>query len=261
LYDGVHLAASETAAPRLTVRPAPATIAVHMSSLQQALLALQAADTELGSCRRHIRALQAELADETPVAAAHAALESARAEHAAGETAIRDGEKAIERLNRAIAALDKRLYDGSIHTAREAASAQEELAHRRGELNATEDAVLAAMERTESAHAAVVVAQERLTAAEQERARRVPALKAEGREVTARARALQARHAALAAALPADLLARYQRLHAAHPPAVVAIRGGTCSGCGVTVPTSLQQRVAAGEIIQCLSCGRLLADG
>ena len=225
------------------------------------MLALQAADAELEACRRRIRALQTELANEAPLAAAQATLESARAEHAAGETAIRDGEKAIERLNRTIAALDKRLYDGSIHTAREAASVQEELAHRRAELSTTEEAVLAAMERTESAQAAVVVAQERLAAAEQERARRVPALKAEGREVTTRARALQERRAALAAALPADLLARYQRLHAAHPPAVVAIRGGTCSGCGVAVPTAMQQRVAAGEIIQCLSCGRLLAEG
>jgi predicted nucleic acid-binding Zn-ribbon protein len=232
-----------------------------MSSLQHSLLALQAADTELEACRSRIRALQAELADESPLAAARAALERARAEHAASETAIRDGEKAIERLNRAIAALDKRLYDGSIHTAREAASAQEELTHRRGELSATEDAVLTAMERTESAQAAVVVAQERLAAAEQQRARRVPALKAEGREVTARARALQERRAALAAALPADLLARYQRLHAAHPPAVVAIRGGTCSGCRVAVPTAMQQKVAAGEILQCLSCSRLLAEG
>jgi uncharacterized protein len=225
------------------------------------MLALQAADAELEACRNRIRALQTELANESPLAAAQATLESARAEHAAGETAIRDGEKAIERLNRTIAALDKRLYDGSIHTAREAASVQEELAHRRAELSATEDAVLAAMERTESAQAAVVVAQERLATAEQERARRVPALKAEGREVTARARSLQERRAALAAALPADLLARYQRLHAAHPPAVVSIRGGTCSGCGVAVPTAMQQRVAAGEIIQCLSCGRLLAEG
>ena len=225
------------------------------------MLALQAADAELEACRNRIRALQTELANESPLAAAQATLESARAEHAAGETAIRDGEKAIERLNRTIAALDKRLYDGSIHTAREAASVQEELAHRRAELSATEDAVLAAMESTESAQASVVVAQERLAAAEQERARRVPALKAEGREVTARARALQERRAALAATLPTDLLARYQRLHAAHPPAVVAIRGGTCSGCGVAVPTAMQQRVAAGEIIQCLSCGRLLAEG
>jgi predicted nucleic acid-binding Zn-ribbon protein len=116
------------------------------------------------------------------------------------------------------------------------------------------------MERTEAAQAAVVVAQEQLAAVEQERARRVPALKAEGREVTARARALQERRAALAAALPADLLARYQRLHASHPPAVVAIRGGSCSGCGVAVPTAMQQKVAAGEILQCLSCSRLLAE-
>src|SRR5437764_1130272 len=119
----------------------------------------------------------------------------------------------------------------------------------------------AARERTEAAQAGGAAAQERLAAAERGRAQRVPALKAEGRGVTARARALQERRAALAAAVPADLLARYQRLHAAHPPAVVAIRGGTCSGCGVAVPTALQQRVAAGEIVQCLSCGRLLAEG
>src|ERR671924_110040 len=56
----------EVSAPRLTAHPAPATIAVHMSSLQQSLLALQAADTELEACRSRIRALQAELADESP---------------------------------------------------------------------------------------------------------------------------------------------------------------------------------------------------
>src|SRR5438552_2047790 len=85
--------------------------------------------------------------------------------------------------------------------------------------------------------------------------------RAEGREVTARARALQERRAALAAALPADLLARYQRLHNSHPPAVVTIHAGTCGGCGVAVPTAMQQKVAAGEILQCLSCSRLLAEG
>src|SRR5438093_12910968 len=102
-----------------------------MPPSQQSLLALQAADMELEACRGRIRALQAELADQTSVATARAALDAAKAELAAGEAAIRDGEHDIERLSRTIAALDKRLYDGSIHTEREATSVQEELAHRR----------------------------------------------------------------------------------------------------------------------------------
>ena len=62
-------------------------------------------------------------------------------------------------------------------------------------------------------------------------------------------------------AVGADALARYQRLHTSHPPAVVAIHAGACGGCGVAVPTAMQQKVAAGEILQCLSCNRLLVEG
>lgn len=232
-----------------------------MPTLHQSLLALQAADGEIEQCRRHIHALQAELSDEREVTASRNALEAARRELAEAEAAVRTGEMALDELVRTIARLEKRLFDGSIHNAREATSTEEELAHRRQEHGPAEEAVLAAMERVEAGRPAVAAAESRLAAAERTRAERVPAIKAEGREATARLRALQERRAALAAAAPRALLSRYESLKASAPPAVVAIHAGACGSCGVELPSAIRQRVAADELVQCINCNRLLVEG
>ncbi|MCA1599536.1 MAG: hypothetical protein LC769_11095, partial [Chloroflexi bacterium] len=124
-----------------------------MHSQQQALTALQTLDHDIEVCRQRIRALQAELADERALTTARAYAQSANAEFAAAEAAVRDGEAALKRLDRTIAMLSTRLYDGSIHNAKEAASVEDELRHRRDERGATEDRVLAAMEQVEAAQA------------------------------------------------------------------------------------------------------------
>jgi predicted nucleic acid-binding Zn-ribbon protein len=117
------------------------------------------------------------------------------------------------------------------------------------------------MERVEAAQEAVPQARERLAAAERTRAERIPAIKAEGRDATARLRTLQERRAALAAAAPPAVLQRYERLLATTRPAVVTIHAGSCGGCGVAVPTAQQQQVVSGELVQCLNCRRLLVEG
>ncbi len=232
-----------------------------MHSQQQALTALQTLDHDIEVCRQRIRALQVELADERALTTARAHAQSANAEFAAAEAAVRDGEAALKRLDRTIAMLSTRLYDGSIHNAKEAASVEDELRHRRDERGATEDRVLAAMEHVEAAQAMDSAARTALTTAEESRAARVPRAKAEGREATARLKAMQEQRAALTSTAPPPLLARYERVRASTPPAVVALNHGSCGGCGVAVSTALQQKVAADELIQCINCGRLLTSG
>ncbi len=231
-----------------------------MHSQQQALTALQTLDHDIEVCRQRIRALQAELADERALTTARARAQSAQAERAAAEAAVRDGEATLERLDRTIAMLSTRLYDGSIHNAKEAASVEDELRHRHNERGATEDRVLAAMEQVEATQATDSAARTALTAAEEARAARVPRAKAEGREATARLKAMREQRAALASAAPPALLARYERVRATTTPAVVALNHGSCGGCGVAVSTALQQKVAADELIQCINCGRLLTS-
>ena len=238
-----------------------APVTIHcMPSLHQSLTALQSADTEIEQCRRRIRALQVELSDEKELASARADAETARAELGLVEKALADGEQTLERLDRAIATLQKRLYDGSVHNAREATSVEEELQHRRAERDAAETALLEAMERLEVVQPAAMAARERLASVEKARAERVSAIKAAGREATARLQSLQGQRAAVAAAAPPALLARYERLHSTTPPAVVALHAGSCGGCGVAVPTAEQQKVAADELVQCMSCGRILVE-
>ena len=231
-----------------------------MSSLQQSLRALQAIDSEIEAYRQRIRALQAELADDKALAAARSTAQQAQEEHRTAEATLREDEQTLERLTRVISTLDKRLYDGSIHNAKEAASVEDELRHRRDERGATEDRVLAAMEHVEAAQASDSAARTALTTAEESRAARVPRAKAEGREATARLKAMQEQRAALTSTAPPPLLARYERVRASTPPAVVALNHGSCGGCGVAVSTALQQKVAADELIQCINCGRLLTQ-
>jgi len=232
-----------------------------MSSLQQSLRALQAIDSEIEAYRQRIRALQAELADDKALAAARSTTQQAQEEHRTAEATLRDDEQTLERLTRVISTLDKRLYDGSIHNAKEAASVEEELRHRRKERADVEDRVFATMERVETAAPAATTAQARLADVERTRAARLPTLKAEGREATARLTAAREQRAALAAATPPAILSRYERLHATTAPAVVTVSaGGACGGCGVAVPSALQQKVGAGELIQCLNCNRILVQ-
>lgn len=231
-----------------------------MSTLQQSLRALQAFDTDVETERQHIRSLQAELADERSLQEARAAYDRASATLKAAQTAVKDGEQKLERLARAIATFQTRLYDGSIHNAREAVSMEDELRHHQAERAATEDAVLAAMEQVETAQAQAAQAERTLQQVERERSERVPAIKAEGRAATARLRTLQEQRAALAAAAPPAILSRYERLRAATRPAVVGIVGGNCGGCGVAIPTAQGQKVNSGELVQCLNCNRILVE-
>jgi len=231
-----------------------------MHSQQQALTALQTLDHDIEVCRQRIRALQAELADDHVLTTARSRAQSAHAALAAAEAAVRDSEATLERLDRTIAMLSTRLYDGSIHNAKEAVSVEDESRHRRDERGATEDRVLAAMEQVEAAQASDGAARTALAAVEESRAARVPRAKAEGREATARLKAMQEQRMALASATPPALLTRYERVRTTTRPAVVALNHGSCGGCGVAVSTALQQKVAADDLVQCLNCGRLLTQ-
>jgi hypothetical protein len=76
-----------------------------MPTIPQSLLALQETDDDLDATRRRIRALQAELSDESAVAAARTALDASEAELSAAQSAARESEQALDKLTRTIAML------------------------------------------------------------------------------------------------------------------------------------------------------------
>jgi mannitol/fructose-specific phosphotransferase system IIA component (Ntr-type) len=62
--------------------------------------------------------------------------------------------------------------------------------------------------------------------------------------------------------LPKHILQLFDTLHKRYATAVVPVTGGTCSGCGVTLPTSLAYEVhMTREIMQCPRCTRIIYAG
>ncbi len=232
-----------------------------MTTLHQSLLALQALDAEIDSCKRRIAALKAELADDTAVARARKVAESARADYERCRKTVAEGEARLSDLSATIGRLERRLFDGTIHNVREAASVEEELGFRRREREQLEEAVLGEMERLDELRPSVDKAESDLANLERQRSQRVSAVKAEGRAATERLNQLQAQRNALASSAPASILSRYEQLHRGAPPAVVRLNGGNCGACGVTIPTATRQKVASDELVQCPNCQRLLVMG
>ena len=67
---------------------------------------------------------------------------------------------------------------------------------------------------------------------------------------------------ALSKNLPGQVLRLFETLHKRHATAVVPVTGGICSGCGVTLPTSLAYEVhMTREIMQCPRCTRIIYAG
>lgn len=135
------------------------------------------------------------------------------------------------------------------------------LARRKSDL---EDAELVVMERLEEADAAVAEQEALIAATNAEGAE----LSAEGKravaEATARFDGATRDRAAVAGAVPADLLALYERL-AARSAGAAFLRARTCEGCHMVLAgTDLQvlRRTAEDAVATCPECGCILVrDG
>ena len=74
---------------------------------------------------------------------------------------------------------------------------------------------------------------------------------------------LEVKREPLTQQVPRDLLARYTRIRSRKKsgPAVVPLRGETCSGCNMTVTPQIVNELLAGDKVHaCRYCGRLLYD-
>ena len=177
------------------------------------------------------------------------AREQARAE--------RDVEQVRSRIDRDRARLD----GGQVSAARELENLQSEVQSLLRRQSDLEEIVLDAMERRETADGrrdALTAEQAALTEQAAElTARRDAALD----EISEQAAKAEARRAAVAADVPADVLALYDKLRAQQGVGAAMLRRGRCEGCHLTLHTvDLNQLRAAApdEVVRCEECRRIL---
>lgn len=222
---------------------------------------LQLLDWDIQKREEELADIRARLADDSRRLTAKRQLDALEDRMAKLGMPRRQAENNIEDIERRIAEIDTRLYDGSVTNPRELEAYQEErdnLAANRGE---EEDKLLELMIESDDTQALLDKARELFERVEDERAREVASLRS--------------RHAAVSSELP-DFIERRGELVSEHAPMTLAIyeqvrrlrggqgaalvdRRGLCQGCRLVIPTTELQKVRAGDqIVQCGSCSRIL---
>ncbi len=229
------------------------------------LLALQELDTRIDQLRhRH-----ATLPERDALAAAQAAVDRLDAEMAGVQSRHDDLLRSQRRLEDEVASVeakaaevDRKLYGGTVTAPRELQDMQAEVESLRRRQSSLEDELIEVMELAEPVGdqlARMGADRERLTSEVEEQRRALTAAEA---EVDAELAGVEVERAGVAAEVPADLLATYDRLRTRLDGVAVArLEGSRCLGCHLTLPaTELDQirRQDAGAVVTHEECGRIL---
>jgi predicted nucleic acid-binding Zn-ribbon protein len=230
---------------------------------QRRLLDVQSIDTALAQIEHRRRNLP-ELAELDRLARELSALEDERVRV---QVSVDDIDRDIARLERDIeqvrarADKDRVRLDAGTGPAKELEALQHELgtlARRQGEL---EDAELELMEQREQVQATLDAVGQRLDKARTERSdaetRRDSALGGLDHD---RAERVSAR-VPLVDAIPADLIALYEKIRESTGMGAALLRAGRCEGCRLELSGSERSRVKAAdpdEVVRCDECRRIL---
>jgi uncharacterized protein len=231
---------------------------------QLRLLDLQAIDTALAQLAHRRRTLP-EHAELDALARELSALEDERVR---ADVAVDDLDRDIARLEKDVEQVrlrkdkDQVRLDVGTGPARELEALQHELASLNRRQSELEDAELELMEKREEAQGGLDEIMTRLTAARARReaaeARRDAALAEIAKEEDFRSGARQP----LAADLPADLLALYDKIReSSGGMAAAMVRGGRCGGCRLEFSGSERVRVKSAppdEVVRCDECRRIM---
>jgi predicted nucleic acid-binding Zn-ribbon protein len=230
------------------------------------LLQLQEVDSSLDQAthrRAHLPAHEAMAAVQKEAGLLRPQMDAAvsvRDELAAKQMTLEAEVAAVEKR---IAEINLRLYDGSAKIAPDDALAMsQEVRHlneRRSRLEDDELEVMEALEPADKAAAALEEQGKALSKRMQEAQAEMGAAQA---EIDQSIMGLRTQRTELAAAIPASLLSEYDKLRA-HLGGVAVARlvGNSCSGCHLTLaPSELAeiQRAPEAALLHCEECGRLL---
>jgi len=223
------------------------------------LIALQEVDTAADQARRRLAELPAaEQAIEARIAAATAALETARAR-------LQDSQQARRALEKDVAVIDTRLsrfddHRAAVKTNQEYTALLHEIATAKAEKDAVEDRILVLMEQADVLTTGLKADEAALAQANRDGEAERKALGEERTRLEGELRRLTGVRLLNTASTDPRVLATYEQLlKNRRGIAVARLVGETCAACHVRLRPHVAQLVRRNEeIVQCESCQRIL---
>jgi predicted nucleic acid-binding Zn-ribbon protein len=158
------------------------------------------------------------------------------------------------------AAIENKLYGGTVRNPKELEDFQADLTSLRGQLSRREDALLEVMLELEDAEAGLRQAEATLAEVEESWKAQQTSLQETQAKLKEEIKGLEAKRTRQVDGMDAAALSLYQALRERRQgTAVAVVERGLCQGCRISLPMSVVQKARAGAgLVQCVSCERIL---
>lgn len=224
------------------------------------LVALQQIDTELEVTTKRLQEIEIQLEGSPELISARDSLQETQDQMRILQTHQQSLETDAVTAKDRIQALEARMMGGEVTNPRELPTIQlevEKLSLRRGQL---EEQALSALDEVEKERPELDTRKSQVKTLEEQWAGTQTALIREKDRLERELPGLHRKRAEKAKTVAPWPFKVYERVRAKKGgKAVALIERGICSGCRISLPTTLIQRARAGrEIVSCSSCGRIL---
>lgn len=224
------------------------------------LWALQRADKDLEEAQSALRDVEARLADGRELEDLRIALAAEQQKLSALQQEQKSLEWDIAELGNKAKELEKKLYGGAVTNPKELSAMQKDLESLKQRRAAGEEKMLGLMVQVDEKNAEV----KGMTAALEERTtdwkRQQAELRGKQAELTQAVESLKAKRREAAGQMASATLSLYETVKGNRAQAVARVDRGMCQGCRLILPARECQRVRAGALVRCSSCGRILCS-
>jgi len=230
-------------------------------TLAKTLYDLQLIDLTIQKEQETLDDIKRQLGDSEAVSQAKAEVLAEQKHLADAEKQQREVEYEIEELRSSIKQENDKLYGGKTKNPKELVSLEKELDIFKAKLRQKEDDLLDLMAEMESVQDKIKINTERLSKLEGEWQHQQKDLTQRQTAVKGRLSDLNRKRQTLTTDIAKQTLEFYELIRSRKGLAVAKIEQGRCQGCRLNLAVNELQRVRAGDLIQCSSCGRILCLG
>lgn len=158
------------------------------------------------------------------------------------------------------AAIENKLYGGTVRNPKELEDFEADLTSLRGQLSRREDALLEVMLELEDAEAGLRQAEATLAEVKESWKAQQTSLQETQAKLKEEIEELEAKRTRQVDGMDAAALSLYQALREHRQgTAVAVVERGLCQGCRISLPMSVVQKARAGAgLVKCVSCERIL---